>query len=79
MPELEWAYGYPAAMLLMIGAAVPPYFVFKWMKWFPGLRRSMHNSHSGKGNVFKLKHYRMPVISTCGDLACRDCGRFFSA
>jgi magnesium transporter len=33
MPELELFYGYPAAIGLMIAAAVAPYFIFKWMKW----------------------------------------------
>jgi magnesium transporter len=33
MPELEWDYGYPMAIVLMLLAAVLPYFFFKWMKW----------------------------------------------
>ena len=33
MPELEWAYGYPAALVLMLVVAVLPYFFFKWKKW----------------------------------------------
>jgi magnesium transporter len=33
MPELEWVYGYPLALLLMLAAAVLPYAFFKWMKW----------------------------------------------
>ena len=33
MPELDWAYGYPLALLLMLCAAVLPYAIFKWMKW----------------------------------------------
>jgi magnesium transporter len=33
MPELDWTYGYPFALALMIGAAILPYIVFKWMKW----------------------------------------------
>ena len=33
MPELEWAYGYPFALLLMVLAAVLPYFFFKWKRW----------------------------------------------
>jgi len=33
MPELEWAYGYPIAIGLMILAAVVPYLYFKWRKW----------------------------------------------
>ena len=33
MPELEWAHGYPMALLMMLAAAVLPYFLFKWKKW----------------------------------------------
>jgi magnesium transporter len=34
MPELDWIYGYPFALALMLAAAVLPYTLFKWMKWF---------------------------------------------
>jgi magnesium transporter len=33
MPELDWQYGYPLAIALMIGGAVMPYLYFKWRKW----------------------------------------------
>jgi magnesium transporter len=33
MPELDWGYGYPIAILLMVFAAALPYFFFKWKKW----------------------------------------------
>ena len=33
MPELEWAYGYPFALVLMVAAAALPYFYFKWKRW----------------------------------------------
>ena len=33
MPELGWEYGYPMALILMIVAAVLPYYWFKWKKW----------------------------------------------
>ncbi|MGZ5827804.1 MAG: magnesium transporter CorA family protein [Xanthobacteraceae bacterium] len=33
MPELSWEFGYPFAIVLMILAAVLPYFFFKWRKW----------------------------------------------
>jgi magnesium transporter len=33
MPELDWKYGYPLALVLMVIAAVVPYFIFKWKKW----------------------------------------------
>jgi magnesium transporter len=33
MPELEWHWGYPLAILLMICAAVLPYLFFRWKKW----------------------------------------------
>jgi magnesium transporter len=33
MPELDWEFGYPFALLLMIVAAVLPYYFFRWKKW----------------------------------------------
>jgi magnesium transporter len=33
MPELEFTYGYPMAIVLMVVAAVVPYVVFKLKKW----------------------------------------------
>jgi magnesium transporter len=33
MPELDWYFGYPLALGLMVAAAVGPYFFFKWKKW----------------------------------------------
>ena len=33
MPELEWQYGYPLALGMMVVAAALPYFIFKWKKW----------------------------------------------
>ncbi len=33
MPELEWQYGYPMAVVLMVIAAIVPYYIFKWKKW----------------------------------------------
>jgi magnesium transporter len=33
MPELDWPFGYPAALVLMFLAAVVPYMYFKWKKW----------------------------------------------
>ena len=33
MPELDWQYGYPMAIILMIMAAALPYYIFKWKKW----------------------------------------------
>ncbi|MGE0060944.1 MAG: magnesium transporter CorA family protein [Xanthobacteraceae bacterium] len=33
MIELEWDYGYPFALVLMVLAAVVPYLIFKWKKW----------------------------------------------
>ena len=31
--KLDWAFGYPLAIVLMIVAAVIPYFYFKLKKW----------------------------------------------
>ncbi len=33
MPELEWTYGYPLALLVMVLAAILPYMFFKWKRW----------------------------------------------
>ncbi len=33
MPELDWFYGYPVAIVLMVLAAALPYYFFKWKKW----------------------------------------------
>jgi magnesium transporter len=33
MPELQWQWGYPLAILGMIVSAVVPYILFKWKKW----------------------------------------------
>jgi magnesium transporter len=33
MPELEWAHGYPMALIMMLAAAVVPYLLFRWKKW----------------------------------------------
>ena len=33
MPELNWQFGYPFAILLMIVAGALPYFFFKWKRW----------------------------------------------
>jgi magnesium transporter len=34
MPELDWSFGYPVAVLVMFGFAAALYGVFKWRKWF---------------------------------------------
>ena len=33
MPELDFQYGYPLALGMMVIAAIVPYFIFKWKKW----------------------------------------------
>jgi magnesium transporter len=33
MPELEWPFGYPLALLMMLAAAILPYRYFKWRGW----------------------------------------------
>lgn len=33
MPELDWNYGYPFALLLMVISAVVPFFFFRWKGW----------------------------------------------
>jgi magnesium transporter len=33
MPELNWHWGYPLAIMLMAVAAIGPYVFFRWKKW----------------------------------------------
>ena len=33
MPELQWRWGYPLAVILMVCSAVGPYLFFRWKKW----------------------------------------------
>jgi magnesium transporter len=33
MPELQWEWGYPLALLLMVFAALGPYVFFRWKRW----------------------------------------------
>jgi magnesium transporter len=33
IPELDWWFGYPMALIMMVAAAVLPYYFFKWKKW----------------------------------------------
>src|SRR5436190_1479414 len=33
MLELDWKFGYPFALFLMVVAAVLPYYFFRWKKW----------------------------------------------
>jgi magnesium transporter len=33
MPELDWSFGYPLAIVLMVIAAILPYWFFKWKRW----------------------------------------------
>ncbi len=33
MPELEWQWGYPLAIVIMVCAAIGPYLFFRWKKW----------------------------------------------
>jgi magnesium transporter len=33
MPELDWTWGYPAALVLMALVAVGPYLYFRWKRW----------------------------------------------
>jgi magnesium transporter len=33
MPELDWTFGYPMALVMMVAAAIAPYFFFRWKRW----------------------------------------------
>ncbi len=33
MPELQWAYGYPTALAIMLASALGPYFFMRWKRW----------------------------------------------
>lgn len=34
MPELDWTFGYPLALLAMAASALVPYLILKWRGWF---------------------------------------------
>jgi magnesium transporter len=33
MPEIEWTFGYPLALLLMLISSVGCYWFFRWRGW----------------------------------------------
>jgi magnesium transporter len=33
MPELNWVFGYPMALAMILVSAVAPYLYFKWRRW----------------------------------------------
>jgi magnesium transporter len=33
MPELDWHFGYPLAILIMLASAIIPYVYFRWREW----------------------------------------------
>ncbi len=33
MPELDWTFGYPFAIVLMVVSAIIPYLFFRWKGW----------------------------------------------
>ena len=33
MPELDWPWGYPMALGMMVVSALVPYLFFRWKKW----------------------------------------------
>lgn len=33
IPELDWSFGYPMAVVMMVVAAVLPYAFFRWKRW----------------------------------------------
>ncbi|MDN3710898.1 CorA family divalent cation transporter [Paracoccus cavernae] len=33
MPELEWSFGYPLAVGLMVASSVATFLIFRWKKW----------------------------------------------
>lgn len=33
MPELNWVFGYPLALFLMVVSALVPFYIFKWKNW----------------------------------------------
>src|SRR5262249_39375776 len=51
MPELDWLFGYPIALVLMLVVAVLPYLFFKWRGWLlpdrgpPGKRNGRYNAN----------------------------------
>ena len=33
MPELQWSYGYPLAVIVMLVSAIIPFIFFRWKGW----------------------------------------------
>ncbi|MET0173623.1 MAG: CorA family divalent cation transporter, partial [Agrobacterium vaccinii] len=33
MPELQWSYGYPLAVFIMLISAIIPFIIFRWKGW----------------------------------------------
>ena len=33
MPELDWGFGDPMAVVMMVVAAILPYAFFRWKRW----------------------------------------------
>jgi magnesium transporter len=33
MPELQWTYGYPLAIFIMLISAIIPFIIFRWKGW----------------------------------------------
>jgi magnesium transporter len=33
MPELDWPFGYPMALAIMVASAILPYLYFKFRNW----------------------------------------------
>jgi magnesium transporter len=33
MPELNWTFGYPVALVVMLMSAIIPFLFFRWKGW----------------------------------------------
>jgi len=33
MPELNWTFGYPLALIVMVMSAIIPFLFFRWKGW----------------------------------------------
>src|SRR5262249_14178899 len=73
MPELEWAHGYPMALVMMLAAAIVPYWIFKWKKWLCGIATEPLGRlrRGGGGCRIKIGHWGRAVGRVLASLLSR--------
>ena len=71
MPELDWVFGYPMALVLMVPSAVVSYWVFKIRGWLVGTRQRLGEDGHARGG----RHVRLAGVAHAGlGMRCRGAG-----